>query len=214
MARRHLPEHVSTLKKHGIVPIDLVAVNLYLQAVTAGNRIDLARAQLDTAQALGRQATDLKASGLVANVDDISPRRRAEEGLRRAQWDLAHVARVTTLGELAASIAHEIYQPLAAIGVNAKASLTSLENPTPDLTLVLDIPVSVGRERQKASGKAQDRIEREDDTFHTRVREAYRSASGPAIVHIDASQSKKAVQDAAWQQVPAVTARTPSLRGA
>ena len=85
---------------------------------------------------------------------------------------------------------------------------------TPDLTLVLDVPVALGRERQRNAGKVKDRIEREDDTFHTRVREAYRSASGPAIVHIDASQSKKAVQDAAWQQVTAVTARTPSLRGA
>ncbi|HET9385943.1 MAG TPA: dTMP kinase [Gemmatimonadales bacterium] len=85
---------------------------------------------------------------------------------------------------------------------------------TPDLTLVLDIPVSVGRERQKTAGKVKDRIEREDDRFHTRVLEAYRSASGPGIVHIDASQSKKAVQDAAWQQIAAVTPRTPSLRGA
>ena len=69
---------------------------------------------------------------------------------------------------------------------------------TPDLTLVLDVPVSVGRERQRTAGKVKDRIEREDDTFHTRVREAYRSASGPGIVHIDASQSKKAVQEATW----------------
>ncbi len=84
---------------------------------------------------------------------------------------------------------------------------------TPELTLVLDIPVSVGRERQKASGKAQDRIEREDDTFHTRVREAYRTASGPGIVHIDASQSKKAVQEAAWREVAAVTGGALSMRG-
>lgn len=68
----------------------------------------------------------------------------------------------------------------------------------PDLTLVLDVPVAVGRERQKAAGKVKDRIEREDDAFHTRVREAYRSASGPGIVHIDASQPKKAVCAAAW----------------
>lgn len=78
---------------------------------------------------------------------------------------------------------------------------------TPDLTLVLDIPVAVGRERQRTAGKVKDRIEREDDTFHTRVLEAYRSASGPGIVHIDASQPKKAVQDAAWREIP-------SLRGA
>ena len=72
---------------------------------------------------------------------------------------------------------------------------------TPDLTLVLDVPVSVGRERQRNAGKVKDRIEREDDTFHTRVREAYRSASGPGIVHIDASQKKKAVQEAAWGHI-------------
>jgi len=85
---------------------------------------------------------------------------------------------------------------------------------TPNLTLVLDVPVAVGRERQRNAGKVKDRIEREDDTFHTRVRQAYRSAFGPGIVHIDASQPKKAVQDAAWQEVTAVTGRTPSLRGA
>src|SRR5216117_3437915 len=84
----------------------------------------------------------------------------------------------------------------------------------PDLTLILDIPVTVGRERQRSAGKAQDRIEREDDAFHTRVREAYRSASGPGIIHIDASQSKKAVQDTAWRAVAATTGRALSLRGA
>jgi outer membrane protein TolC len=47
----------------------LVAVNLYLEAVTAASRIDVARAQQDTAQALFQQASDLKASGLVAGVD-------------------------------------------------------------------------------------------------------------------------------------------------
>jgi len=83
----------------------------------------------------------------------------------------------------------------------------------PDLTLILDIPVTVGRERQRSAGKAQDRIEREDDEFHTRVREAYRSASGPGIVHIDASQPKKAIQDTAWREVTAVTSGTLSLRG-
>ncbi len=82
----------------------------------------------------------------------------------------------------------------------------------PDLTLVLDVPVAVGRERQRSAGKVKDRIEREDDTFHTRVREAYRSASGPGIVHIDASGAKKAVQEAAWREVAAATAL--SLRGA
>jgi dTMP kinase len=83
---------------------------------------------------------------------------------------------------------------------------------TPDLTLILDVPVTVGRERQRVAGKVRDRIEREGDTFHTRVREAYRSASGPGIAHIDASQTKKAVQDAAWREIVAATAL--SVKGA
>jgi dTMP kinase len=81
----------------------------------------------------------------------------------------------------------------------------------PDLTLVLDVPVAVGRERQRRAQKEQDRIEVQDDAFHERVRVAYRTAAGPGIVHIDASQPKQAVQDAAWREVQAVTA--PSLRG-
>ena len=85
----------------------------------------------------------------------------------------------------------------------------------PDLTIVLDVPVAVGRERQRAARKVRDRIEREDDAFHTRVREAYRTASGPGIVHIDASQPKKSVQQAAWREVAAITggAGALTLRG-
>jgi dTMP kinase len=81
----------------------------------------------------------------------------------------------------------------------------------PDLTLVLDLPVEIGRERQRRARKAQDRLEGQDDAFHERVRAAYREAAGPGVVHIDASQSKQIVQAAAWREVAAVTA--PSLRG-
>jgi PAS domain S-box-containing protein len=57
----------------------------------------------------------------------------AEQALRKAQAELAHVTRVTTLGELTASIAHEINQPLAAIVANAEACLSWLDRETPDL---------------------------------------------------------------------------------
>jgi two-component system sensor kinase FixL len=53
---------------------------------------------------------------------DITNRRRAEEALHQAQAELAHATRVTTLGELTASIAHEVNQPLAGIVTNAEAS--------------------------------------------------------------------------------------------
>ena len=58
---------------------------------------------------------------------------QAEDALRRAQAELAHVTRVTTLGELTASIAHEINQPLAAVIANADACLSWLQRNPPDL---------------------------------------------------------------------------------
>ncbi len=58
---------------------------------------------------------------------------RAEEALRRAQAELAHVARATTLGELTASIAHEVNQPIAATVINARAALRWLAGRPPDL---------------------------------------------------------------------------------
>jgi PAS domain S-box-containing protein len=77
----------------------------------------------------------------VGNVcSDITDRKRAEEKLRAseqrlldAQMELARVTRVTTLGELTASIAHEVNQPLAAIVANAEACLRWLGRGTPDL---------------------------------------------------------------------------------
>jgi PAS domain S-box-containing protein len=59
----------------------------------------------------------------VGTVIDITERKRAEEGLRRAQAELAHVTRVATMGELAASIAHEVNQPIAGVILNANACL-------------------------------------------------------------------------------------------
>ncbi len=64
---------------------------------------------------------------------DITERKLAEEALRAAQGDLAHVTRVTTMGELTASIAHEINQPLSAIVNNANACRRLLAVPAPDL---------------------------------------------------------------------------------
>jgi C4-dicarboxylate-specific signal transduction histidine kinase len=57
----------------------------------------------------------------------------AEQELRKAQAELAHVTRVTTLGELTTSIAHEVNQPLAAVMANAEASLRWLDRDPPNL---------------------------------------------------------------------------------
>jgi PAS domain S-box-containing protein len=69
----------------------------------------------------------------VAFVLDLTERKHVEGALRDAQANLAHVVRITTLGELAASIAHEVNQPLAAVVANAEAGLRWLDRGTPDL---------------------------------------------------------------------------------
>jgi C4-dicarboxylate-specific signal transduction histidine kinase len=69
-----------------------------------------------------------------ASVASLFERRRAEEALRQAQAELAHVSRVMTLGELTASISHEVNQPLAAIATNGQVCLRllALETPRPE----------------------------------------------------------------------------------
>jgi two-component system, LuxR family, sensor kinase FixL len=65
--------------------------------------------------------------------NDITERIAAQDGLRRAQAELAHINRVMTLGELTASIAHEVNQPLAGILANGAACLRWLAREPPDL---------------------------------------------------------------------------------
>src|SRR5207244_4368904 len=79
----------------------------------------------------------LSASGdlvqFVGSSMDISASKRAEEALRQTQADLAHVSRVTTMGELTASLAHEVNQPIAAALTNANTCLLWLARDTPDI---------------------------------------------------------------------------------
>jgi signal transduction histidine kinase len=77
--------------------------------------------------------------------------KRAEEALRQAQADLAHVSRVTTLGEMAASIAHEVDQPLSGVVINANACLRFLSGAPPNLGEVRDGLQAIARDGRRAS---------------------------------------------------------------
>jgi PAS domain S-box-containing protein len=70
---------------------------------------------------------------LLIACEDITEQRRAAEALRQAQVDLAHVNRVTTMGELTASLAHEINQPIAAAVTNANTCVRWLAANPPNL---------------------------------------------------------------------------------
>jgi C4-dicarboxylate-specific signal transduction histidine kinase len=82
------------------------------------------------AHAVRDQADQLEFIGAVV---DVTANKQAEEKLHTARTELAHVTRVATLGELTASIAHEVNQPLAAVVANADAALRWLDRETPDL---------------------------------------------------------------------------------
>ena len=77
--------------------------------------------------------TDSKPAMFLASIVDISERRRAEDQLQTMQAEVARVQRSTMMGEITATIAHEINQPLAAIVTNANSALRWLGNKTPDL---------------------------------------------------------------------------------
>ena len=88
----------------------------------------------------------------VAFVLDLSGQKHAEEALQKAQTELAHASRVMTMGELTASIAHEVSQPLAAMSTNASASLRWLAGDSPNLAEAREAVRRILRDGNRASG--------------------------------------------------------------
>jgi predicted ATPase/signal transduction histidine kinase len=93
----------------------------------------------------------------VGAVMDVTAAKRAGEQLHQAQAELAHVTRVTALGELTASIAHEIKQPLAAVVASAGAGLRWLASQPPDLEAARRALGRIVRDGHRA-GEVLDRI--------------------------------------------------------
>ncbi len=116
-------------------------------------RITLPDGSVKRLQSVGRP--DITSSGeleFVGTVMDITERRRAEEALRDAQADLAHVARLTTMGQLVASIAHEINQPLTSMVSNGDTALLWLNRDEPDLGQARNALARIVRDGIRAGG--------------------------------------------------------------
>lgn len=92
----------------------------------------------------------LQSGLIVALVLQSRRRRRAEREAQRRREELAHMTRVATMGELTASLAHEINQPLAAILANAQAALRLLAAGTGDAQEIREILVDIAADDQRA----------------------------------------------------------------
>ncbi|TWA58822.1 PAS domain S-box-containing protein [Azospirillum brasilense] len=88
--------------------------------------------------------------GAILVFSDLTQRRRVAEALREAQANLAHVGRLTMMGELAAAVAHEVNQPLMAIITNAGTCLQHLSQPDPDLGKTRAVAERIVRDAQRA----------------------------------------------------------------
>jgi PAS domain S-box-containing protein len=87
----------------------------------------------------------------VGAVRDITERMRSEEALRQAQDDLARINRVTIMGELAASLAHELSQPISGAVTNANTCTRKLARDNPDLDEVRAVVARFARDAQRAA---------------------------------------------------------------
>jgi signal transduction histidine kinase len=124
-------------------------------------RILVPRSPVKFLRAVGEPV--LNASGellqFVGVVMDVTERKRAEEErerLHRAQADLSHINRISTMGELAASLAHEIKQPIGAAVTNAEACLRLLNRDRPDILEAQE----AAQEMVKDARRAADIIDR------------------------------------------------------
>jgi PAS domain S-box-containing protein len=102
---------------------------------------------------VGRPSTEDESGNFefVGAVTDITEREQAEETVRKTHAQLAHVTRVTALGELTASIAHEVNQPLTAIINNASACLALLPSDTDELDEICKALSEIADDAERAS---------------------------------------------------------------
>jgi C4-dicarboxylate-specific signal transduction histidine kinase len=113
-------------------------------------KTSLRQARDDLDAKVRERTSDLNKANLQLQ-SEIADRRAAQEGLLQAQNELARIARITTMGELAASIAHELNQPLGSIVVNGDACLRWLEAAPPNLEEARQAVEAIIRDGTRAS---------------------------------------------------------------
>jgi PAS domain S-box-containing protein len=129
------------------------------------------------------------------SVQDITPRKRSEEETSRFRQQLAHVSRVSTVGELGQNLAHEINQPLGSILVNAETAKQLLAGEPPDLretSEALDDIVSANKQAQEVIRRIRNLV-KDKPQEHKQV-DLNRAAEGAVqVVQADAASKGVAI---------------------
>ncbi|HKQ66863.1 MAG TPA: ATP-binding protein [Methylomirabilota bacterium] len=133
-------------------------------------------------------------------------RRRAEEDARRQREELAHVLRVTTLGELTAALAHEINQPLTAIVTNANAALRLLRAEPAEMSSVAEALADIAGDGERA-GRVIQRLRallRREPTQRIPVDVNSLVEESVALMHADLARAGILVRLALGSSLPRV----------
>jgi two-component system, LuxR family, sensor kinase FixL len=135
-----------------------VEVLAAIEAVCLGEKVQFQKEYVCTtsARALWFEILVLplrsEAGGVVIKQRNITDRKQAEAEAQKLRQDLAHASRVTTLGQLASSLAHELSQPLGMILLNAQAAELFLQSERPDLDELRAIVTDIRKDDQRAVG--------------------------------------------------------------
>jgi PAS domain S-box-containing protein len=141
---RPLREVFVAINEDTRLPVDTIAGNMLLVGLDGSERlVDASDSPIIDDRSV--------VSGAVVVFRDLTRQREVDKALRRAQVELERVSKATTIGELTASIAHEINQPLAAIAANASAGLNWLRRESPDLGETLKVLERVKSDATRAA---------------------------------------------------------------
>jgi len=128
----------------------------------------------------------------IGAVQDVTESRFSEEALGRARSELAHLARVSSLGTLTASIAHDVNQPLSGIVTNANTCVRMLDADPPNLNGARETARRIVRDTDRASGVVA-RLRAQNQTGRNRPREPLRTRCGRGFRASTCRQTFRAV---------------------
>jgi C4-dicarboxylate-specific signal transduction histidine kinase len=130
---------------------ELLAIAEHRASIAAEARLQtLSGDQLDVLFMVAFPPEPTTLDSVLVSLMDVTARKQAEDALRTAHTELARASTLTTMGQLAASIAHELRQPLAAISMNGSATLRWLKRSTPDLAEATDAATRIVQDAHRA----------------------------------------------------------------